>query len=177
MNIAFPSASTRLRRQAGAVVLLLACSGLGAQGLLRDQTDWLEGEVPPAPALRTDGLLPFPVSVHGALRYAVDPDSVTLGPDGVIRYVLVARSDSGALNAWYEGLRCASAEVKTYARWRPGSPGSWGVVEQPQWRDLITHQASRAALALARNGFCQGRTPNGPPSRMLRELSQGRPSD
>lgn len=158
-----------------AALVLCAASGLAsAQGLI-DRPDWTEGEVPPPPALHTDGLVPFQVSVHATLRYGVDPASVSLGADGVIRYVMVARSDSGALNAWYEGLRCASAEVKTYARWRPGTPGSWGLVERPEWRELVGHHASRAALVLARNGFCQGNTPNGPPSRMLRELSQGRP--
>ena len=164
------------RQWLGAFALCAASSLASAQGLI-DPTDWAEGEVPPPPALRTDGLVPFQVSVHASLRYGVDPASVSVGADGVIRYVMVARSDSGALNAWYEGLRCASAEVKTYARWRPGAIGvlgSWGTVDAPEWRPLVGHHASRAALVLARNGFCQGTTPNTPVSRMLRELSLGR---
>ena len=158
------------------LVLFASCGLVSAQGWV-EQADWREGEVPPPRALQTDALLPFKVSAHSSLDYGLDPTSVSLGTDGVIRYVMVARSNSGALNAWYEGLRCASAEVKTYARWRPGNPGSWGMVTSPEWRALVGHHASRAALVLARNGFCQGNTPNSPTSRMLRELGQGKSHD
>lgn len=168
-------ARLRQARRWLAVLALSATSSLSAAQGLIDSADWVEGEAPPPPALQLDALIPFQVSVHASLRYGVDPASVSVGTDGVIRYVMVARSDSGALNAWYEGLRCASAEVKTYARWRPGNPGSWGLVQAPEWRELVGHHASRAALVLARNGFCQGNTPNSPPSRMLRELRQGKP--
>ncbi|MDM7456081.1 MAG: CNP1-like family protein, partial [Tepidimonas sp.] len=99
----------------------------------------------------------------------------TLGPDGVIRYVIVAQSASGTLNAWYEGLRCATAQVKTYAHWNPGPPGQWRANPSAQWRDLGGEFASRPAVALERNGFCDGPTPTGPPADMLRTLRVGQP--
>jgi len=40
---------------------------------------------------------------------------LTIGEDGVIRYWLVLKSKQGAVNAMYEGLRCDTAEYKTYA--------------------------------------------------------------
>ncbi|WP_334133768.1 CNP1-like family protein [Tepidimonas sp.] len=151
---------------------LTACLTLAAHAqLLTDPNrDWREAEAPPPPALRTEGLVPFTPSVASELRFGLDPDSLTLGPDGVIRYVIVARSASGAINAWYEGLRCATAQVKTYAHWNPGPPGQWRPNPNPAWRNLGGEFASRPAVALARGGLCDGATPNGQPRDMLRAL-------
>lgn len=159
------------------VVLLLGVWAFGAQAqwLTDPNRDWREADAPPPPPLRQDGLVPFVVSVNSQLRFGVDPASVTLGPDGVIRYVIVAQSASGTLNAWYEGLRCTTAQVKTYAHWNPGPPGQWRLNSSAQWRDLGGEFASRPAVALARYGFCDGPTPNGQPADMLRTLRIGSP--
>ncbi|MDW8337423.1 MAG: CNP1-like family protein [Tepidimonas sp.] len=158
--------------------LLLAGGAASAQLLTDPNRDWREAEPPPPPAtLRLSGLVPLRPSVHSQLRFGLDPDSLALGPDGVIRYVIVAQSDDGALNAWYEGLRCATAQVKTYAHWNPGPPGQWQLHPQASWRNLGGEFASRPALALARGGLCDGATPNGRPADMLRALRQGRTSE
>jgi hypothetical protein len=146
-------------------------SALASAQLLTDPNrDWRESPAPPPPSFALDRLVPFSVSVHSQLRFGVDPATVSLGPDGVIRYVIVARSDSGAINAWYEGLRCATAQVKTYAHWNPGPPPAWRPNDAAQWRNLGGEFASRPAVALARGGFCDGATPNGQPADMLRAL-------
>lgn len=172
--LSVPRRAHTLRR--GLAALLLAAALPGGQAQLLTDTDpnrdWREADAPPPPSLRTDGLVPFVVSVHSQLRFGVDPASVTLGPDGVIRYVIVAQSDSGTLNAWYEGLRCATAQVKTYAHWNPGPPGEWRINANAAWRNLGGEFASRPAVALARGGFCDGATPNGGPADMLRALRQ-----
>lgn len=165
------------RRRATAALALLLAAGAQAQLLTDPNRDWREAEVPPPPPLRTERLVPFTPSVHSQLRFGVDPDSVTLGSDRVIRYVIVAQGDGGALNAWYEGLRCATAQVKTYAHWNPGPPPGWRVNPEPAWRNLGGEFASRPAVALARGGFCDGATPNGRPADMLRALRQGRAAD
>lgn len=162
-------------RALAAWLLASVAAGASAQLLSDPNRDWREAEVPPAPALTLDRLIPFTVSVNSQLRFGVDPASVTLGPDGVIRYVIVAQSTSGAINAWYEGLRCATAKVKTYAHWNPGPPGQWRANPDPKWRDLGGEFASRPAVALARGGFCDGATPNGDPANMLRALRHGKP--
>jgi hypothetical protein len=155
----------------------LLCLLASAQAqMLRDlPTDWKETEVPAPPAFSLDRLQPFEVSVRSELRYGIDPATVTLGEDGVVRYVMVATSPSGALNARYEGVRCASGEVKTYAHWNPSPPGSWQAADQAQWRSLLEGHATRPALMLARAAWCEGATPNGNVARMLRDLRLGRP--
>lgn len=168
-----PSSKRHTAGALTAALFLLAASG-HAQLLTDPNRDWREADVPPPPPLRTERLVPFTPSVHSQLRFGVDPDSVTLGSDGVIRYVIVAQGDGGALNAWYEGLRCATAQVKTYAHWNPGPPPGWRATPEPAWRNLGGEFASRPAVALARGGFCDGATPNGRPADMLRALRQGR---
>lgn len=157
----------------------LACafaSGAGAALLQQDpdEAPWQEGEVPAAPAFNADKTVGIDVSLHSELSYGIDPSTLTVGADGVVRYVLVARSRQGALNVLYEGLRCASAEVKTYAHWNPGTPGAWQSNREPQWRALTGHAASGPARALAHNGLCDGVTPNGNPDKMLRDLRYGK---
>ena len=38
----------------------------------------------------------------------------------MVRYVVVATSDSGAVNAIYEGIRCDTGRFKVYARHNGG---------------------------------------------------------
>lgn len=154
---------------------LLCLLGTAQAQMLRDlPTDWKEADTPAPPVFSLDQLLPFEVSVRSELRYGVDPTTVTLGEDGVVRYVMVATSRSGALNARYEGVRCASGEVKTYAHWNPSPPGHWQRAEKPEWRPLLEGHATRPAYVLARAAWCDGVTPNGNVARMLRDLRLGR---
>jgi hypothetical protein len=163
---------------AGCAALLL-CAATGWAQTTRLETtdkDWQEADVPAPPAFDQARLVPFVVSANSALRYGIDPTTVSIGSDGVIRYVVVATSTSGALNVLYEGLRCASREAKTYARWNPEHPGHWVVAERPEWRPLAGPAASRIASTLARGGFCEGGMAKGTPESMLRELRYGRPA-
>jgi hypothetical protein len=80
---------------------------------------------------------------------------LVITPDGIVRYVMVAKNASGSISAMYEGIRCSSGEVKTYARY--STSGRWSAVKDPQWQALNDNQPSRHALALARQGACDGR--------------------
>ncbi|NIC40270.1 CNP1-like family protein [Aquabacterium sp. A08] len=165
-----------LTRALGAAALLGAAACAHAQ-TFEEAPVWQEAEVAEAPTFDSARLLGFQVSTGSELRYGIDPNTLSIGPDAVVRYVMVASSPSGAVNALYEGLRCATAEVKTYARWAPASgeqPGQWRLASGAEWRKLYANHASRPALVLARSGLCDGPTPNAPVARMLRDLRQGR---
>lgn len=171
------SRSTVAALCAGALLLLSP----GAQAQLTTEQDWQEGDIPTPPAFMLADLAPFVASVNSELRFGVAPASLSVGADGVVRYVVVARSPTGALNVAFEGLRCKTGEMKTYARWSPtdsaakassSADGTWRLVNQPEWRDLSSPGA-RPALALARQAFCDGPTPNGTPAQMLRTLKTG----
>jgi len=117
--------------------------------------DWKESDVPPPPAWDIKRLIPIDLPVHMTLRYGVDPATITITGDGVVRYVMVASSPSGAVNAFYEGVRCATAEMKTYAR---STGGEWYVVQSPDWKP-VKDMISLHTAAVAQQGLCRGRAP------------------
>lgn len=85
-------------------------------------------------------------------RYFVDPASVSVGADRIVRYVLVARSPSGVENTTFEGIRCPG-DYRIYAVGRPD--GSWGG-RPSEWRTIVRDpRVSQATLA--RQYFCPGR--------------------
>lgn len=54
-------------------------------------------------------------------RFFVDAATLSVSDDGIVRYVLVARSPGGVDNVSLEGMRCATSEVRIYALGRDGA--------------------------------------------------------
>ena len=126
--------------------------------ILLDNPDWKESEVPPPPAFEMGKLLTFTVTANQFMVYGVDPASISISSsDSVVRYVVVATSQSGVRNVMYEALQCARGEVKTYARVATG--GEWQVVKDPQWRSVFEKTPSMHALAFAKIGACDDAAP------------------
>ena len=122
-----------------------------------DEPEWKELTVPPPPAFDLGKLVTFEVSSGSSLVYGVDPASIRISnADGIVRYVMVASSATGARNVMYEGLRCATGEFKTYAHYSP--EGGWKTVGQSEWRSLFGNMPSRHALRFARAGGCENTT-------------------
>ena len=134
---------------------------LGFTQLLATDPDWKESEAPKPAALNLKGLVPFEVSTTSNLTWALDPTSVTIVGDGLVRYVAVARSQSGVLNALYEVINCSSGELKTYARIvakeNDAASKAWAIVDDPKWKSLYD-VPSKHALVLAKQGVCTGNT-------------------
>jgi hypothetical protein len=129
--------------------------------------DWQEVEAPPPPPVRTQGLIPLDVP-GTALRFGVDPASIRVGADRVVRYVVVATSSSGTVNAMYEGIRCEGGDVKVYARHNPNS--GWVPATKVEWQALQSTPNSRHSLYIARNGVCVGRGVNGNATQIVSDL-------
>lgn len=155
-----------MRREATALALLVVVGAAQAQ-LGNANPDGTDPEAPPPPALRTDGLIPLEIGRGTTLRYGVDPASVSISRDGVVRYVVVATSPSGAVNGIYEGVRCGTAEVMVYARYVPGS--GWSAVPAPKWQPLRGTNSPHS-LVVARDGACMGNTPNHSATEVVRDL-------
>ena len=151
---------------AALAALTLGASSTSMAQVFVEDPDWKEVDVPSAPAFNKDRLIPVAMPPYVTLRFGVDPATLTITNDGVVRYVMVARSSensgtssgtsSGTLSAMYEGIRCVSGEFKTYARFN--ASGQWAPVNNPQWRPLNDNNTSKHALALARQGACDGRS-------------------
>jgi hypothetical protein len=110
--------------------------------------------LPAAP--RQANLLPFFVSSASEFRFFVDGASISPGKDGVVRYTLIVRSPLGAETVSYEGIRCATGEVKSYAYGR--ADGSW-TVRPGAWRRFEARGVQRWHDALWREYFCPRELP------------------
>ncbi len=142
-----------------AIGLNVATSGFAQ--LLATDPDWKESDVPAPAALNLKDLLPFEVVKISNLSWALDPTAVKIVGDGLVRYVAVARSASGTLNALYEAINCSNGEVKTYARIvskeAEVAGKAWVVVADPKWISIYD-APSKHALTLAKQGVCTGNT-------------------
>ena len=156
-------------------VSLFACAflfvlGISAQAQpVVEEPVWRESDVPLPPAFDINKLLTFEVSSATSLVYGVDPATISITQgDGVVRYVMVATSAGGASNIMYEGIRCATGEFKTYARY--STDGRWSLVSNPEWRSMFGNLPSKHALRFAKAGACDSVTPASSVKEMVNQL-------
>lgn len=157
----------------GVALCLVGASALAWSQIPAEPIEWVEAAVPPPPTFSTDGLLPIEMPPYVTLKFGIDPKTVALGSDGVVRYVVVMRNASGSTQAAYEGILCSTGQVKTYTR--ATANGSWTLVREPQWRDMTDNLPSRHAFAISKQGVCDGRMA-AQPAAILRQLKQGQAS-
>lgn len=137
--------------------LALTLSMLSAAAQTVTDPDWKESDSPPPPAFSTKQLIQIQMPKYVSLRFGVDPQTLSITPDGIVRYVVMAINSAGSTNAMYEGIRCATEEVKTYARY--ATEGRWSAVENPKWQGLDDNLPSKHAIALVSQGLCEGHSP------------------
>jgi hypothetical protein len=123
--------------------------------------------LPPYPERRN--LIAFDLLAPTDMQYFIDAASLSVGPDSIVRYVMLARSPQGAENVSFEALRCPR-EYRVYAIGQPG--GGW-LAQPGAWRDIPRGVDSNAQYSLARNYFCPYRVPLGSAAEGLRALRAG----
>ena len=133
-----------------------------------DATQWKEIDTPTPPAFDAGRLVPFDSPAPTAMAYGVDPATLAIGSDGVVRYVVVVTSPSGVVNAMHEGIRCATGEFKTYARHNPS--GGWNRVQNAEWQSIFAGRPSMHSLWLAKQGVCDGAAPATSVAAIVRSL-------
>lgn len=144
--------SPLILRSATVAGLVLA-SAASAQ-LVDPDPGWREAAVPPPPVFDTRRLVPVEMPADVGVRMGVDPESLTIGADGVVRYVVVAQGLGGAVNAMYEGIRCSTFEFRRYAR--SSADGRWRSLDDDRWQRMSSSGPSPHPFRLAREGMCQG---------------------
>lgn len=139
-----------------------------------DKKEWVELEVKPPPYPKPGNLIPFDVSAASSNRFYIDPDSIAVGGDGVVRYTLVIRGPTGAENISYEGMRCETREQKYYAFGQ--RDGSWSSARSGVWRRIEYKEINRQHGVLYLDFFCPDRKrPVGPPPEIIHRLKYGTP--
>jgi hypothetical protein len=144
----------------GAVAALAQAPGERLRDSAADAIDFTEkGEraelplqLPAAPNAKN--LIAFDPGRPTTMKFFVDPASLSVGTDGIVRYTLVARGDGAAMNVSFEGIRCKTREHKVFAYGR--ADGSWYQPRDPQWV-TISQNAAGPTFTLYQGFFCPAR--------------------
>lgn len=141
--------------------LLLALCGAGvlsSHAANFDEDDevrqWQEIEVVLPAAPKQEAMQPFYVSATSTNRFSVDRSSLSVGADGVVRYVLQVDTPGGARNITFEGMRCETRERRIYASGR--LDGSWSKARNSAWEPIRDIAPNRQHAALFLDYFCPG---------------------
>ena len=110
----------------------------------------LKTQLPSYP--KPENLLRIHTGSRAAFEFFLDAASVSVGRDGIVRYTLISRGESGATNVSYEGMRCYPPEHKSYAFGR--SDGTWSQARLAQWVPVSGGQGHQQYAALAEEFFC-----------------------
>jgi hypothetical protein len=81
----------------------------------------------------------------------IDPASLQVGEDRVVRYTGVLRSSTGVENVFYEGVRCSKKEYQRYAY---GSGGVFKRLDNSTWRPVSSIGAERYRSVFMRDFLC-----------------------
>lgn len=158
-------------------IAALACLGsalaASAQPAEAEPEAWREAEVRLPERIDLDSVVTFSLGTPSGMTFGIEPASLRVDADGVVRYAFVARSSSGATNVLFEGIRCQTGEVKLYASWDAGQ--GWTPVSGSAWQPLSFRGPTRRPMQMARGGVCSHRTPNGTPALILDTLRNGTP--
>ena len=127
------------------------------------ETPWQEAEVA-IPAYPSDeNLVEFMVGSLSKNRFSIDKSSVTVGVDGVVRYVLVVRAPGGGTNVTFEGIHCNDRQYKVYAIGRDDH--TWSKIRDSDWLLIENKPLNRHHAVLNHDVFC----PSGAPIGSVRE--------
>ncbi|MFZ2973437.1 MAG: CNP1-like family protein [Ferribacterium limneticum] len=137
--------------------LLLAATLVSATAFADFEEDyeskqWQEIEVQLPAAPKQETLLPFYVSAATENRFFIDGATLTVGSDGVVRYVLLVLTPQDVRNVTYEGMRCLTRERRIYASGR--QDGSWSKARKNEWVRIQDAYANRQHAALFLEYFC-----------------------
>lgn len=121
-----------------------------------------------------DDLLSFEIGPTQTQRFFIDAKSISISGDSEVRYTLVAKSQSGAINVSYEGLRCASKEYHRYA-YADRKNQQWNLSKSDAWRPINWYAANRPRAVLWLDYFCDAAHIEGPASLIVDRLRYNRP--
>jgi hypothetical protein len=142
--------------------------------LLDRKSNWTEDKITTMPPLpQASNLLPFNVSQNTPLNFAVDKSSLTVGKDGVVRYVIVVTSPAGARNVNYEGIRCDTYEWRRYASINDDQNG-WDQDVAFDFKRIENGELNAYQAALYQDYFCTSKLPVGTAEQIVHNIQYKR---
>lgn len=157
-------------------LLLLAAGAAWADGWGSDQfqfeesKSWVElqQQLPPYP--KAENEVEFYVGPATPHHFFLDKNAISIGSDGVVRYSLIVKTAGGAENVSFEGIRCATKEMKIYAV--GGMNGQWMEPLHSDWRDINYQDVNRQHNQLYFNILCPDRLPARNVDDILRRMKE-----
>lgn len=116
-----------------------------------DEPEWAEQQAKLPAFPKAENLLVARIEIARTFQFLVDASTIDIGQDGVVRFVLVARSASGSENVSFEGVRCETRERKLYAVGRPDK--TWAQARNSVWT-TYSRSATNYHAELASMFFC-----------------------
>ena len=120
-----------------------------------DEEPWQEQkEVEPPAFPKQENLREYYVGPATTNNYFIDASTLSVGGDGIVRYVLVVLTSGGATNVSFEGINCKDLTWKHYATGR--SDGTWvkSRAARAEWRPIENKPVNRHHASLSRDLFC-----------------------
>lgn len=138
----------------------------------REETEWKELRVEPPAAPSSGDLVEFYIGTGTGNRFFIDGKTLSVGKDGVVRYVLVIKTAGGATNVAFEGIRCQTGEYKLYASGR--ADGTWAPSRIARWRPIEDNPTNRHHAVLNRDLLCPMGIPISSPEEGLDAVRRGK---
>ncbi len=130
--------------------------------------------LPPYPDLESRELIEVDLALnHFPFSLFIDPASLAIGEDGVVRYTAILRSRSGAANVFYEGIRCSRGQYRRYAY---GGADGFRMAGNSRWRYIRGSGAEPYLQVLLDHFLCPSPGP-GRERVLLRRLRQPNPDN
>jgi hypothetical protein len=104
-------------------------------------------------------------------RYYLDPESLSIDKDRVVRFTTVIVSPSGVRNVTYEGLHCGE---RTHRRLAYGSGGIWHALPDAPWQRITGSGTQRYRKTLYERYMCPATETSRSTEQILRRLRSGR---
>jgi len=137
-----------------------------------EQQEWKE-QVTHLPAFPVpQNLIRTHVGVPNSFEFFVDPKSLDVGTDGIVRVTIVARSPAGAENITFEGFHCSARERKIYAVGRADK--TWAQARNPNWSKITGNQRNPYLADLNDHYFCPEFAPTRDKDQTLVNLREGK---
>lgn len=176
---------------AGALVLMLAVPGMAVAAGdpygdvygEEDSRDFIEGEawkeqgivLPAYPDTDSRDLIEVDLLLRSfPFQLFIDPDSVSVGEDKVVRYTAILKSGPGSTNVLYEGMRCTTGQYRRYAY---GSQGAFQLSRNSRWRYIGADSGSDPYLKVLRAHFMCPAPPPGKLTALFRRLRRPNPDN
>lgn len=121
---------------------------------------------------KQENLIEFYAGELTSNLFYIDPLSLHVDKEGIVRYTMVVKTSGGATNISFEGIRCDTRQFRLFAIGR--SDGIWSRARTSEWREIENKVVNRHHAALNRDYLCPGGSMIADAAEGIKALRRGR---